>query len=113
MWVTKTEYLNLRTERDTAVGTVKALEAQLSHQHAAFEWLKVLTNQYAHERAQLMSRYLGVDVEVPKVEAAPVKQDIPTVLGSHPFDDAGDDLARKLGMGWNERGELVHNLPTE
>jgi hypothetical protein len=113
MWISRIEYDNLRKERDEAVGRAFAFERHLTTITSAFEWLRVLFNQTSHERAMILENYTGVKVPLPSIDRR-VEPNIPALdpMNSMPdFRDVGDDMARKMGLSWNEVGELTYNSP--
>ena len=70
--------------------------------------LRVRVKQLEMERAQLLWNYTGVKVPVPEI----VKTD---GVASNPmnqtpnFNDVGNAEAAKLGISWDENGELVYS----
>lgn len=96
----------LTAERVQATERAKVLEAQNTHLQDTVEFFRLRMEHLDRERAQLLKRYMDVVVEVPHyVKAEPDQTDI--VGGANVFDDVGDTEAKRLGLTWDGRGELV------
>lgn len=105
MWISRETYDDLR--RDVAV--LREAERIYTQQNHALEvtmnWLTVRVTQLEQERAQLLFNYTGVKVPTPRIE-----HDQHAAHVAHPasFADVGDAEAARLGISWDEAGNLVY-----
>ena len=108
MWLAKIIYQEMRealvatqAQRDILQGHNRALETTM-------DWLRVRVSQLEHERAIMLSKYMGIDVPVQVIERAREKKaESPYHTIPH-FDDLGDEQARKLGITWNADGSVSY-----
>ena len=116
MWISQKVYLKsiedaiqLRLERDTAVQQIKQQETTLA-------WFMHRLTQIEKERSQLIFNYTGVKVEAPAYEAPDPEKDAASMLNKNPlnalpsFSDVGDEEARRLGIDWNNEGEVIYGV---
>jgi hypothetical protein len=99
-------YTDLRDSLVKAQGEANALAQVNAQLNAHIEWMRVRLTQIEFERAQLIKRYMNVDVPTPSFEhPADDRPDMNQVIG---FDDIGDEVAAKLGISWGPDGTLQH-----
>jgi len=73
------------------------------------DWFRIRLTQLEKERAQMILRYTGVAIESPVFAKEPEKSPLDQVLGEvSTFDDVGDEIAAKLGIGWKPDGSLEY-----
>lgn len=109
MWIARPSYERLLKERDEAHGANRALEQQTTTQKITMDWLMVRLTQLEHERAQLLHRYMGVEIVVPTMEPTPsagsvqarALEDLPS------FADMGDEQAKAAGLDWDTEGRVT------
>ena len=107
MWIDRKTYDDLRLDYAKANEEARVLSHQNQVLITTLDWLRVRVTQLEMERAQLLWRYTGVKVPVPEI----VKTD---GVASNPmaqtpnFNDVGDTEAAKLGISWDDNGELVY-----
>lgn len=114
MWISTKAYLadkedgiKLRLERDTAI-------TQLKQQETTLAWFMHRLTQVEKERSQLIHMYTGVKVEAPSYEPADPEKDGASMIQRNPlnslpsFNDVGDIEAARLGIEWNDEGEIVY-----
>lgn len=100
------DWSQLVTSVATSVGEARALGEANKAMQATIDWMRVRISQLEMERAQMLYNYTGVKVATPSIEVVP-QMSTREMLASVPnFDDVGDVRALKLGVGWNEHGEL-------
>ena len=107
MWIRRSDYDALITELAGFRAENREKTATLAAIQTTLDWARVRLSQVEHERAQLLFNYTGVKIMTPSIEPAkpsPSMQDILSQLPS--FDDVGDAEARRLGVGWDEQGNL-------
>ncbi len=108
MWISKQAFEDLLKRQYEAVGTAQALERQVLSQKSTMEWMTFRLTQLEHERAQLIFNYMGIKIAVPSVEAPVDSKRVADALNETvDFRDVGDVEAARLGLGWNEAGEVV------
>lgn len=106
MIVTKA-YVIEREARIAAEAENTILKQQNSVLQTTMDWQRVRINQLELERAQMFFHYAGVKLPVPQVEVEEKLDDNP--LNQIPdFNDVGDDMAVKLGVGWDENGNVTY-----
>ena len=107
MWCDRKVYDDLRLDVAKRQAECQVLQQQNATLVTTLDWLRVRVTQLEMERAQMLWRYTGVKVPVPEI----VKTD---GVASNPmaqtpnFNDIGDTEAAKLGISWDENGELVY-----
>lgn len=108
MWISAHVFESLVRDRSLAEGRVAVLERENVATRTTMDWMTMRLTQLEHERATLIYQFMGVKIAVPTIEAplASIEaSDINSVLPS--FNDVGDEEAARLGLGWNDQGELV------
>lgn len=106
MFIARKIYDDLRDERVKLQVEAAALAQVNAQLNAHIEWMRVRLTQLEFERAQLLKKYMGVDVPAPSFEPASETQagtELNQTLG---FGDMGDAAAAALGIGWNPDGTL-------
>jgi hypothetical protein len=87
----------------------EAVQAQLRHENTNLSvqvgWMQVRLTELSMERAQMLKRYLNIDVAVPSFEPAEKPADFNQTVG---FDDVGDAEAARLGLSWNPDGSVTY-----
>ena len=83
----------------------KALMQVNAQLNAHIEWMRVRLTQLEFERAQLIKRYMGIDIPTPSFEAP---DDHPDPNQTFSFNDVGDAIAAKLGISFNPDGTLKY-----
>ena len=107
MWIDRKTYDDLWKQLHETTIANQVLERHSTTLETTMDWLRVRVTQLEMERAQLLWRYTGVKVPVPEI----VKTD---GVASNPmtqtpnFNDIGDTESAKLGISWDENGELVY-----
>lgn len=89
-------YELVKTQQEAAA--TKITNAQLA---THLEWLERRLMQLELERAQLLKRYMNIDIPVPTVESV---EDMPDINSTIDFSDVGDEMAAKLGINWRPDG---------
>lgn len=120
MWITQTAYLELQKALIGAQAEVAAIKAQQAALTNTNDWLMVRVTQLEMERAKLIEVNYGVKVDVPVIEKRP-EHFVTGMTTGQPkldsdfslnqtisFNDVGDDEARRLGISWNDNGEVVY-----
>ena len=108
MWINRKVYdrIVLDSEKRNAVCIEQA--RQVATLTATLDWLRVRVSQLEIERAQLIYNYMGVKVPTPSIEMERTPSPSASALNTLPsFEDIGDEEAARLGIGWNEHGEIV------
>jgi hypothetical protein len=116
MWISQAAYLKdkedsiqLRTERDLAV-------TQLKQQETTLAWFMHRLTQIEQERARLIFNYTGVKVDAPAYEPEDPEKNAASMLNKNPlnslpnFGDVGDEEARRLGITWDDEGNVLYNV---
>ncbi len=96
-----------RDARIRAEAGFAALQSHLSAVRVTMDWQMMRLTQLELERAQLIQRYMGITIAVPEVQQehrdpSAILQEVPS------FQDIGDTEAARLGISWNELGEVQH-----
>lgn len=71
--------------------------------NAHMDWMRVRLTQLEFERAQLLKKYMNIDVPVPSFDAPAEHPDPNQTID---FNDIGDAAAEALGIGWNPDGTI-------
>ncbi len=105
MFLARSDYDLLRDERTKALAQVTALTQVNAQLVAQVDWMRVRMTELSIERAQMLSKYMGLNVPVPTFE------DQTATPGFDPnqtidFADMGDAAAAKMGIDWNTDGTL-------
>lgn len=107
MWLSRQTWDQERDARIKAEAETASIKQYNIALQTTMDWQRVRLNQLEHERARLIETYMGVKIAVPEISAEPM--DSASILQEVPnFDDVGDEQATKLGIQWNDLGEVVH-----
>jgi hypothetical protein len=109
MWISRELFVSLISRESTARGELAALQSRFAAQDAMCDWFRVRLTQLEKERAQMILKYTGVAIETPvfaKEPEIPVEQVLSEVSS---FDDVGDEVAARLGIGHNPDGTLNYS----
>ena len=107
MFISRQSYDDLREEVIQARSIAKVTEAANTQLRAHMDWLQIRLTELSMERAQLLKRYMNIDVAVPTFDHTPAEQVNPNQTSS--FEDMGDDLAREQGISWDDQGRVVYS----
>ena len=105
MFLSRNAYNDLRDERVKSQIEVAALTQVNAQLNAHIEWMRVRLTQLEFERAQLLKRYMNIDIPTPSFEAP---ADHPDPNETFSFNDVGDEIAKKLGISFNPDGTLKY-----
>lgn len=108
MWLDRQVYDDLRLSEAEAKGKATALDIRITAMDTMMDWFRVRLTQLEKERAQLIHRYTGVVIETPvfaKEPEKPIEQILSEVSS---FDDVGDEVAKRLGIGFKSDGTLEY-----
>jgi hypothetical protein len=109
MWISQPTFMALVSESALARGELASLQARFAAQDAMVDWFRIRLTQLEKERAQMILKYTGVAIETPVFAKEP-ETPIDQVLGEvSTFDDVGDEIAKKLGIGWRPDGTLDYS----
>ena len=103
MFLSRQVYDDLRDSLVKSQIESAALSQVNAQLNAHIEWMRVRLTQLEFERAQLLKKYMGVDVPVPSFEQPDPSPDLNQTVD---FSDIGDKMAEQLGIGWNPDGTL-------
>ena len=103
MWCNRDTYDNLWDALVAAQSEGRALIQVNAQLNAHIEWMRVRLTQLEYERAQLLRKYMGLDIPTPSFDAPDEHPDPNQVIG---FGDVGDKVAETLGITWREDGTL-------
>ena len=107
MWVDRKLFDDLRLSEANQRGVAVTLKEEVIALRSTLDWMRVRLTQLEHERAVLISNYMGITVTAPRFETAPQKSDFNHPLQSLPsFEDVGDEEAARLGVGHNPDGTI-------
>lgn len=120
MWVSRKHYDDLRSERVKCHEEARVLAQQNAVLQGIVDSLCQRLTISEHERILLLKNYMGLTLPEPQFAAAPiaissapgktpaeVPLDVPAMLGTQSmFSDMGDDAARKLGVNWDDLGNV-------
>lgn len=114
MWISLKAYLadkedaiQLRLERDGAV-------TQLKQQETTLAWFMHRLTQVEQERSKLLFNFTGVKIDTPTYEPVDPEVDGASMIQRNPlntlpsFADVGDEEAAKLGIEWDDEGNLIY-----
>ena len=108
MWVDKKTYFELRDCLSKATQEAHTLAVQNQALQTTMDWLRMRVNQLEMERAQMLLLYTGVKIPTPTIHSA-AETDVQSMMANKsPFEDVGDDVAKKLGLSWNPDGTLLY-----
>lgn len=106
MFLTRRVYDDLKDDLSKLRAESSALTQVNAQLNAHIEWMRVRLTQVEMERAQLLKRYMNVDVPTPTFEEDHQSVDPNQTLD---FQDVGDKLAKELGLEWTNDGYVVRN----
>ena len=107
MWIKQDAVMKLVEQAATARGELASLQARFAAQDAMVDWFRIRLTQLEKERAQMILKYTGVAIETPVFAKEPEQTPLDQVLGEvSTFDDVGDEIAAKMGIGWKQDGTL-------
>ena len=109
MWVDRKTWDETRIEEAVQRGAAQELAKQVISLQSMNDWLTVRLTQLEHERAVLISNYMGITVTAPTFQKTPTAgaSDYAHPLQTVPsFTDIGDEEAQRLGVDWNPDGTL-------
>jgi hypothetical protein len=113
MWIKRTLFERLMTEKARAEGAAATLAQRITAQDAAISWMQVRLTQLEYERAQLINNYMGIKLpvlEIAKTETAAPLITTETLLNQTvSFDDIGDEAAKAMGLDWDSEGRLLQH----
>lgn len=110
MWISKELWQaaqRLAMEAVETRGARAVLEQRIIAMDTTMDWLRVRVNQLELERAQMIYNYTGVKVPTPQVKREDPTDQEQLLAAASGFEDIGDEMAKKLGIGWNEFGEMT------
>lgn len=107
MWIARDIYDTLNTRAVKAEAVRDGLIQQNQALQANSSWLMARVTELSIERAQMLKRYLNIDVPVQTFEPADTTSpaDFNQVVG---FEDMGDTEAKRLGISWKPDGTLEY-----
>ncbi len=105
MWVEKKVYQDIRDAWIKSHEEARVLAQQNTALQTTMDWFRMRINQLEQERSQMLFQYTGVKVPTPTIHEPPVDQALAATMG---FEDVGDEVAKKLGIGWNDDGTLKY-----
>ena len=108
MWVNKQVFNELWGRSIALTATQGEMLRHNQSLETTLDWLRVRVSQLEHERAIMLSKYMGIDVPVQVIERAREKTVESPYHNIPHFDDVGDEQARKLGISWNADGSVSY-----
>ena len=110
MWISRELFIGLVEKESKARGELAALQTRFAAQDSMVDWFRIRLTQLEKERAQMILTYTGVAISSPVFAKEPEKPAIDQVLGEvSTFDDVGDEVAARLGIGHNPDGTLNYS----
>ena len=107
MWISRELFIGLVEKESKARGELAALQTRFAAQDSMVDWFRIRLTQLEKERAQMILKYTGVAIETPVFAKEPEQTPLDQVLGEvSTFDDVGDEIAAKMGIGWKQDGTL-------
>ena len=107
MWIERKLFMDLIQKESVARGELSALQTRFAAQDSMVDWFRIRLTQLEKERAQMILKYTGVAIETPVFAKEPEQTPLDQVLGEvSTFDDVGDEIAAKMGIGWKQDGTL-------
>jgi hypothetical protein len=103
MFLSRKTYEYLRDDLRTAQARAAAFEITNTQLRTHLEWLQVRLTQLEYERAQLLKKYMNLDIPTPTFEPP---SDTPDPNQTMDFNDMGDEAASALGVSYNPDGTL-------
>ena len=107
MFINREVFDTLNAARLKAEGAVGAQATQIAQLVTHIEWMQTRVTQLEFERAQLIKRYMNVDLPVPQFEAAPPQH--PDLNQTMSFNDVGDRAAAEMGLAWRDDGTVQYD----
>ncbi len=108
MFISRELFVGLVEKESKARGELAALQTRFAAQDSMVDWFRIRLTQLEKERAQMILKYTGVAIETPVFAKEPEKP-LDQVLGEvSTFDDVGDEIAAKMGIGWRADGTLEY-----
>lgn len=104
MFLSRKAYDDLQTRVVESAAEARAVSATNQQLNVHIEWLRARLTQVEMERAQLIKKYLGVEIPVPTFEQDRAAQFDPNETFS--FDGLDDQTAEKYGISHNPDGTL-------
>ena len=109
MWIDRKTYDDLRLDAAKCNEECLVLQRQNTTLTTTLDWLRVRVTQLEMERAQLLYNYTGIKVATPVItKTEPTPHGANPMMPSSYFNDVGDAEAAKLGVSWDDNGELVY-----
>lgn len=134
MWLRRQDYDRLTNELADARGARDVLRRELAIRQQNVDWLTSHVNRLELERAELLKRVLNITLPVPVIAREPeshpelahalgLGQPIPerprpegedpgvaaAAMGLSSFEDMGDTLAERLGVGHDSAGNVKYS----
>ena len=110
MWIERKLFMDLIQKESVARGELAALQTRFAAQDSMVDWFRIRLTQLEKERAQMILKYTGVAIETPVFAKEPEQTPLDQVLGEvSTFDDVGDEIAKRLGIGWRPDGTLDYS----
>ena len=110
MWISQGMFEELLKARAKAEGEAHGLAQNNRALEVTMDWLRVRVTQLEHERAILISNYMGINVPTPTIAKVPNPGQLRDNYHAVPhFNDIGDDEASRLGVSWNEDGTVKYS----
>lgn len=110
MWIDRATFMGLVQGEAKSRGELAALQTRFASQDAMCDWFRIRLTQLEKERAQMILHYTGVAIASPVFAQEPEKSPIDQVLGeAASFDDVGDEVAKRLGIGHNPDGTVNYS----
>ena len=114
MLVSRSVIDHLKERAVAAEAKNATLERHNTALEASLEWMRLRISQIEHERALLLYKFMDIKLDVPEIARKPVAPSPETAEALHAtldFNDVGDDMATKLGIGWNADGSIRYQTP--
>ena len=110
MWISRKFYELLAAAQAEA----RAQAETIASLKTTNDWARLRITQLEKERAQLIYATSGAKIAVPEFVQEPGNAAGGNFLHDMPgFDDIGDDMAAKLGIGWGKDGRVEYQSPPE
>lgn len=106
MFISRKVYDDLRFALLEAQSEWRALGQTNAQLTAHIEWMRIRITELSLERAAMMKRYLNIDIPVASFEEERVPFSPDETIS---FNDVGDEVAAKLGIGWTSEGTVEYS----
>ena len=106
MFLSRKIYDDLRDSLVKSQVEANALIQVNAQLQAHIEWMRVRLTQLEFERAQLIRKYMGVDIPSPSFD---MPENHPDPNQTIDFNDIGDAAAAALGLDWAADGTVFQN----